>query len=72
VIQEMEHQIQTIIQRIKEAQDRKKSYADAHCVDRSYEVGERVFLWVKPHNSSINFGKGAKLSPRFMGPFVIV
>jgi hypothetical protein len=43
-IQEMEEQMQTIRQRIKEAQDRQKSYADAHRVDRSYEVGDRVFL----------------------------
>jgi hypothetical protein len=71
-IQEMEDQIQTIIQRIKEAQDRHKSYVDVHRVDRSYEVGGRVFLWVKPHKSSIKFGKGAKLSPRFMGPFEVV
>jgi hypothetical protein len=41
-------------------------------VDRSYKVGDRVFLWVKLHKSSIQFGKGAKLSPRFMGPFEIV
>jgi hypothetical protein len=27
---------------------------------------------VKPHKSSIKFGKGDKLSPRFMGPFDIV
>jgi hypothetical protein len=71
-IQEMEEQMQSIRQRIKEAQDRQKSYADAHRVDRSYEVDDRVFLWVKPHKSSIKFGKGAKLSPRFMGPFEIV
>ena len=64
--------MQTIIQRIKEAQDRQKSYADAHRVDRSYEVGNRVFLRVKPHKSSIKFEKGAKLSPRFGGPFTIV
>jgi hypothetical protein len=37
-IQEMEEQMQTIRQRIKEAQDRQKSYVDAHHVDRSYEV----------------------------------
>jgi hypothetical protein len=37
-IQEMEEKMQTIRQRIKEAQDRQKSYADAHRVDRSYEV----------------------------------
>jgi hypothetical protein len=27
---------------------------------------------VKPHKSSIKFGKGAKISPRFVGPFKIV
>ena len=35
VIQEMEEKMQTIRQRIKEAQDRQKSYADVHQVDRS-------------------------------------
>jgi hypothetical protein len=39
-----------------------------HCVDRSYEVGDQIFLRVKPHKISIKFGKGAKLSPRFVGP----
>jgi hypothetical protein len=29
-------------------------------------------LQVKLHKSSIKFGKGAKLSPRFVGPFEIV
>jgi hypothetical protein len=72
VIQEMEEQMKTIRQRIKEAQDRQKSYVDAHQVDHSYEVKDRVFLWVKTHKSSIKFGKGAKLSPRFVGPFEIM
>ena len=58
-IQEMEEQMQTLRQRIKEVQDRQKSYANAHQVDRSYEVGDRVFLRVKLHKSSIKFGKGA-------------
>jgi hypothetical protein len=71
-IQEMEEQMQTIRQRIKEVQDRHKIYVDAHRFDRSYEVGDRVFLRVNLHKSSIKFGKGAKLSPRFLGPFEIV
>jgi hypothetical protein len=29
-------------------------------------------LWVKSHKSSIKFGKGDKLSLRFVGPFEIV
>ena len=68
----MKEKMQTIRQRIKEAHDRQKSHADAHWVDRSYEVGNRVFLRVKPHKSSIKFGKGDKFSPRFVGPFKIV
>jgi hypothetical protein len=72
VIQEMEEQMQSIRKYIKEAQDRKKSYANTHHVDHSYEVGDKVFFQVKPHKSSIKFGKGAKLSPRFVGPFKVV
>ena len=52
--------------------DRQKSYVDGHHVDYSYKVNDRVFLRVKWHKSSIKFGKGAKISPRFMGPFKIV
>jgi len=37
-----------------------------HQVDRSYAVGDRVFLRVKPHNISIKFGNGDKLSPRLL------
>jgi hypothetical protein len=48
-----------------------KSYVDAHHVDCSYEVGDRVFLQVKLHKSSIKFGKGDKLSS-FVGPFEVV
>ena len=43
-IQEMKEKMKTIRQRIKEAQDRQKSYVDAHRIDRNYEVGDRVFL----------------------------
>jgi hypothetical protein len=43
-----------------------------HHVDRSYEVGDQVFLRVKPHKNSIEFRKGDKLSPRFVGPFEVV
>jgi hypothetical protein len=57
---------------IKETQDRQKSYPGAHHVDCNYELGDRVFLWVKPHKRSIKFGKGYKLYPRFVGPFEVV
>jgi hypothetical protein len=56
-------------QRLKEAQDRQKSYADAHRTDRNYEVGDQVFIHIIPNKSTIWFGKGTKLSPQFIGPF---
>jgi hypothetical protein len=37
-------------------------------VDHNYEVGDQVFLWVKFLKIYIKFGKGDKLSPRFVGP----
>jgi hypothetical protein len=43
-----------------------------HRVDCSYEVGDQLLLRLKPHKCSIRFGKGSKLSPRFMGPFEVV
>jgi hypothetical protein len=67
----MEEHMKSIRQIIKEVDDQHKSYDDAHRVDRSYEVGDRVFLWVKLHKSSIKFGKGAKIYPRFVGPFKV-
>ena len=72
LIQEMEEQVVQIRQRLKEAQDRQKSYADAHRIDRSYKVGDAVFVRIRPSKSTIRFGKGTKLSPRFIGPFEIL
>jgi hypothetical protein len=60
-----------IRQILKEAQDRKKSYVDAHRTDQSYEVGDQVFIRIRPNKSTIRFGKGENLSPRFIGPFRI-
>ena len=71
LIQEMEEQVIQIRQRLKEAQDRQKSYVDAHRTDRSYKEGDQVFIRIRPNKSTIRFGKGTKLSPRFIGPFKI-
>jgi ribosomal protein L21E len=60
-----------IRQRLKEAQDRQKSYANAHRTDRNYEVGDQVFIRIRPNKSTIRFRKGTKFSPRFIGPFKI-
>jgi hypothetical protein len=63
LIQEMEEQVIQIRQRLKEAQDRMKSCADAQRTDRIYEVGDQVFIRISPNKSTIWFRKGTKLSP---------
>ena len=39
--------------------------------DRSYEVGDQVFIHIKPNKSTIWFEKGKNLLPRFIGLFII-
>lgn len=72
LLREMEEKMYSIKQRIKEARDRKKSYADAKQLDRSYEADENVLVPVWPNKSPFKFGKAAKLAPRFVGPFKII
>jgi hypothetical protein len=47
-----------IRQRLKEAQDRQKSYADAHRTDQSYEVGDQVFICISLIRVPYSSGRG--------------
>ena len=67
MLQKMEEQVLKIRQRLKEANDRQKSYADAKRTPREFSVGDKVLLRVKPQKSTIKFGKNAKLAPRYVG-----
>ena len=72
MLNEMEEQIIQIHQRLKEANDKQQSYADAKRTPREFSVGEKVLLRVKPHKSTIKFGKNAKLAPRYVRTFEIL
>ena len=50
---------------MKTAQDRKKSNADLKRTLKEFQVGEHVFIKVKPRKSSFKLGICAKLSPRY-------
>ncbi|KAK6150835.1 hypothetical protein DH2020_015767 [Rehmannia glutinosa] len=64
--------IKKIIDRIKTAQDRQKSYTDTRRKDLQFEAGEKVFLRIAPMKGVVRFGKKGKLKPRFIGPFEIL
>ena len=64
--------VKVIRERIKQAQDRQKSYADNRRRDLEFEVGDYVFLRVSPWKGVMRFGKKGKLSPRYIGPYEII
>jgi ribosomal protein L21E len=53
LIQDMEEQVIQIRQRLKEAHDKHKIYTNAHRTNRSYKVGDQVFIRIKPNKSTI-------------------
>lgn len=72
MLSEMEEQVGIIKQRLAKSNDRKKSYADSKWVPKNFIVGKKVLLRVKPHKSSIKFGKSSKLSLHYVGPFKVL
>ncbi|KAJ9544503.1 hypothetical protein OSB04_024210 [Centaurea solstitialis] len=63
--------IQLVRKRLKTAMDRQKSYADKRKKDIEFQVGDQVTLKVSLWKGVIRFGKNGKLSPRYIGPFMI-
>ncbi|CAN6711623.1 unnamed protein product [Malus baccata var. baccata] len=49
----------------------KKSLPDKDATDRVYKVGDWVFLKLSPWRGVVRFGKKGKLSPRYIGPYMI-
>ena len=68
----MEKEVVKIRKNLKVAQDKQKSYADKHRVNREFNVGDQVYLRVKEKKSSLKLGSCAKLSPRYCGPFEVL
>jgi hypothetical protein len=54
------------------AQSRQKSYVDVRRRELEFEVGDQVLLKVSPTKGVVRFGTKGKLSPRYIGPFLIV
>ncbi|GKF21995.1 hypothetical protein Tco_0074317 [Tanacetum coccineum] len=61
-----------IKQRMQDAQDRQKSYADRKQNPMEFEVGDIVMLKVSPWKGVVRFDKRGKLNPRYIGPFRVL
>ena len=52
------------------AQNHMKQQVDQHQSERSFEVGDLVFLWIQPYKKKYIKAQGhQKLSPKFYGPY---
>jgi hypothetical protein len=53
------------------AQSRQKSYVDVRQRDLEFAMGDEVLLKVSLTNGIARFGNKGKLSPRYIGPYLI-
>ena len=68
----MEEIVKQVQGNLKVVQDRQKSQVDLKRTPKEFQVGEHVFIKVRPKNSSMRLGNCAKLAPRYCGPFEIL
>jgi hypothetical protein len=71
LIQEAEEQVYIIWENLRVAQTKQKSYADNRRRPLEFEEGDYVYLKVSPLHGMRRFKVMGKLSPRFIGPFMI-
>ena len=67
----MEQEVVNIRQNLKATQDKQKSYADKHRVNKEFSIRDHVYLKVRAKKSSLKLGGCAKLSPKYCGPFEV-
>ena len=72
LIKDTFEKVSLIRQCLLTAKSRHKSYADVRRRPLEFEVGNHVFLKVRPKRGVVRFSKRGKLSPRFIGPFEIL
>lgn len=72
MLKEMEAMVKRVRANLKVAQDRQKNFADRKRTFREYQVGEHVYVRIQARRSALQWNGGAKLAPRFCGPFQIL
>ena len=72
LLKEMEEIVKQVQGNLKIVQDRQKIQADLKRTPKEFQVGEHVFIKVRPKKSSLRLGSCAKLAPHYCGPFEIL
>ena len=72
-IQDSQDILKILNENLQTTQNQQKLYADKHRIERSFKVGDFVYLRLQPYRQSSLKKKGAeKLKPRFYGPYRII
>jgi hypothetical protein len=64
--------VRRIQENLKAAKLHQESYANKRCQPLQFEVGNHVYLKVSPMKGVKRFGVKEKLSPRYIGPLLIL
>ena len=64
--------VRVITNKLTNAYIRQKSYAGNRKYPLQFDVGEQVYLKISPMKGVMRFGRKGKLSPRYVGPYVIL
>ncbi|GJU49886.1 putative reverse transcriptase domain-containing protein [Tanacetum coccineum] len=72
MVQETTNKVALIKEKLKEARDNQKSYANNRRKPLEFEVGDQVLLKVSSWKGAIHFKKKGKLAPRYVGQFEIL
>jgi hypothetical protein len=72
IIDEAEAMVHCIQDNLKAAKSRQESYANKRHQPLQFEAGDHVYLKISPMKGVKRFGLKRKLSPRYIGPFLIL
>jgi hypothetical protein len=72
IVDEVEATVRRIQDNLKVAKSCQESYANKRCQPLQFEVRDHVYLKVSPMKGVNKFGVKGKLSPRYIGPFLIL
>ncbi|KAK5824485.1 hypothetical protein PVK06_019260 [Gossypium arboreum] len=72
LVSKTEDKVRLIQDHLKATSDRQKSYADLKRRDIEYSISDFMFLKVFLWKKVLRFGRKCKLSPRFIGPYLIL
>ncbi|OAP07750.1 hypothetical protein AXX17_AT2G09100 [Arabidopsis thaliana] len=72
IVDETNEKMKFLKVKLKEAQDRHKSYTDKRRKELEFGVGDLVYLKAVTYKGNKRFFKRKKLSPRYVGPYKVL